>query len=615
MMAVIHFVQSLQWRDSTMLWLACLPVLVYLLRRICRHDRLEQYADKHLHYWVVINKKIPVSRKLFSPTTAYLLAWLLFSIAAAGPRMLIDIDGDEKSAMQDIYLVVDVSRSMHATDAEPNRLKRARIELYDLLSRATNNRIGIIIYTASAHILAPLSYDANMLKYYLSRIDDISMPAYGTNHVNALRLAQKELQQTGKASSIIWITDGDIEQQYTIPLSELAVSLAEAKIPLFILNAGTIEGDAIPLDKGGWLGADGQVVLSRSNIALLKKLAETTGGAVSDIYDDDTDWERLYNQGVLVRAGLPAPKETARTTSWVEYYGYTLLPGLLLLFFASLPYPVLSLLPRRVAVLLFACVLSFSFSGEDVYADGLSSQRAAHDNFSKGDYATALRQYEKVSGYHGRFGQGASAYRLGDNSVAINQFTQAVLQAEDDGQRISALYNLGNAYFNLGDYAASIRVYADVLQYRPEQINAKRNLSLSMKLQQDVELRLQQRRAKAARIGRGPSSQAANQDIEIPDFGVVSLDDSENDSGAGEKTIASIYEKLLDKGVEYADLATTSVEGTDNYTQSQSFVDAQSNMQRLGNQYQLLWKRIIEIEAGFAAPQDKPSSVSGVKPW
>lgn len=613
-MAVIQFAQSLQWRDATMLWLACLPPLVYFVRLLCRQDRLTQYADKHLHCWVVINRKVPVNKRLFSRSTAYLLAWLLFSIAAAGPRLAIDIDIDETSAVQDIYLVVDVSRSMRAADREPGRLKRARIELYDLLSRTSQNRLGIIIYTASAHVLAPLTYDTNLLKYYLSKVDEISMPAYGSNPVNALKLAQKELKQHGKTASIIWVTDGDIEEQYTTPLSDLAEGLARDKITLFILNAGTVEGDAIPLAEGGWLSAEGQVVLSRSNITLLQTVAQKTGGAVSDIYDDDSDWEALYNQGIEARPGLVAPKTTTSKTSWNEYYAYALFPGLVFLFLAFMPYPLPSL-QRQTAAFLFMLAASLAFPGLDARAADSASLSAAHESFSKNDFPAALRAYEKIRGYHGRFGQGASAYRLGDYPAAINQYTQAVLQSDDDVQRTAALYNLGNAYFNLGNYPAAIQVYRDVLQYQPEQQAARQNLSLSVKLQQGVEARIQQRRAKAARIGRGPKTQAADANIAIPDFGVVSLDDSEKAGSADERTVASLYERLLDKGIEYADLAASNVEGTDNYTRSQSLADAEANMRLLGNQYQLLWKRMFEIEAGFAAPQDKPASVRGVNPW
>ena len=62
-----------------------------------------------------------------------LAAWVLISFALMGPREPIgSIEG--KSEVNDIFLVIDVSRSMLATDFRPNRLEVAKKRLLNLLN-------------------------------------------------------------------------------------------------------------------------------------------------------------------------------------------------------------------------------------------------------------------------------------------------------------------------------------------------------------------------------------------------------------------------------------------------------------------------------------------------
>ena len=48
-------------------------------------------------------------------------------------------------------LVVDLSRSMKAMDIKPNRLRRAKTEIYEFLEKAKDHRIGITVFSARPH--------------------------------------------------------------------------------------------------------------------------------------------------------------------------------------------------------------------------------------------------------------------------------------------------------------------------------------------------------------------------------------------------------------------------------------------------------------------------------
>jgi Ca-activated chloride channel family protein len=613
-MTIVETILSLSWREPLYFWLVLFPIFLIILRSLCARNRLDSYADRDLQRWVVITDKKFISHTIFSRTTAYIIAWTLLISAAAGPRMPANIPGQEKAVTHDIFLVVDISRSMRAVDIEPDRLRRVRIELHELLARTSNSRVGIIVYTASSHILAPLSYDMKLISSYLDLLDKVPAPTYGSNPIDALLLANRELGTTDTPSSIIWVTDGDLDADYQDKLESIAVDLKSINTPLYILDAGSVEGDAIPLDDGSWLSDAGQAVVSRSNVELLMALAAKSGGDYSPIFDDDSDWQTICDKGINSHVSSAAGSEQQDQTIWIEYYPHLLLPGIIFLIIAWIPYPVPARLllasPRSIATIL--AVISISvitnvIADEDMLYD-------AHTALTQHKFVDAEKFYEQVQGFDGRFGQGASSYRQGDYPAAINQFTQAVLQADDDKQRAISLYNLGNAYFKTGNYKSAIQVYRDSLQYSPDFAATASNLALSEKLQKAVEVQLQQRKAKAARMGRGTRSQRVEENITINNSALASLDDTVGTEST-DTPVSELYTKLLEKGIEYADLATTDTDKSDTYSRQQTILESQLAMQSLENRRELLWKRIFEIEYGFAAPMDKPANVSGVKPW
>ncbi|OQX07416.1 MAG: hypothetical protein BWK73_28030, partial [Thiothrix lacustris] len=86
---------------------------------------------------------------------------------------------------------------------------------------------------------------------------------------------------------------------------------------------------------------------------------------------------------------------------------------------------------------------------------------------------------------------GIEAYRAEDYTAATQHFTAAVFAAApNDTERARALHNLGNSYFQQGDYAAATQVFRDALTYNPNQASTQQNLALSTEVQAEFERRL-----------------------------------------------------------------------------------------------------------------------------
>ena len=324
--------QTLHWREPLWLLLALFPLLLAAWEYFQQRSQAQTYADPHLLPWVQVTASQQGWRKLLSTQTLWAIAWILFAISLAGPRIPQTQPDDLRPAQFDVLVVLDISRSMQATDITPNRLQRAALELHEFLSLAQGSRIGIVVYGARPHLFAPLTNDANAVRFYLQHLESLVLPTHGTDHAAALGFAQQELTAREQAlpAAVLWITDGDIPAEQQAALQTRVQALQAASIPLYNLGVGTEDGEAIPLPGGKWLEHDGQAVRSRLDSALLQSLTAQSGGAYSAVKDDASDWEMLYTHGIA--KAFPVAASDAQ--QWRELYLWTLLLGMVCLWLA-----------------------------------------------------------------------------------------------------------------------------------------------------------------------------------------------------------------------------------------------------------------------------------------
>ena len=56
----------------------------------------------------------------------------------------------------DAMIALDVSKSMLARDARPNRLERVKLGITNLLDRVSGDRLGLIAFSGTAFLHCPL---------------------------------------------------------------------------------------------------------------------------------------------------------------------------------------------------------------------------------------------------------------------------------------------------------------------------------------------------------------------------------------------------------------------------------------------------------------------------
>ena len=261
-----------------LLWLV--PLLALLLRYAYKKKRqtARMFFDVSM-----INRLMPIldAGRFFRKSLLLLLACIFSIAAAAGPRFGTYYEEISQSGV-DVFILLDVSRSMLAEDVVPNRLERAKSDIQDLISHITGDRIGLIAFAGKPIIKVPLTTDQGFFLQALRSVDTSSAPRGGTAIGDAIRLALRAMPpEADRERAIVLITDG--EDQESMPL-EAARDAAERQVRILTLGLGNpLEGGRIPIRDGNgnltYLQYDGQEVWSRMDETTLREIARITEGA------------------------------------------------------------------------------------------------------------------------------------------------------------------------------------------------------------------------------------------------------------------------------------------------------------------------------------------------
>ncbi|WP_167851921.1 vWA domain-containing protein [Hymenobacter elongatus] len=239
-----------------------------------------------------------------------------------------------RTAGKDVWLLVDVSRSMDAADVAPSRLQKVKAELGVLVNRFQADRIGLIVFAGDAFVQCPLTYDQSALQLFLNTLRTNLVAAAGTDLTPALELALARIGATPVAvgspprvTAVVVISDGEDFGENLEPTLRV---LTRSGVRLFGMGVGTLEGTRLPRPSGGGYLRDarGQEVISRLNPTTLRRLAEQTNGQYFELSERRNEFPLLVN--ALNR--MEGQTDTVRTIAVADNrYRYPLIMALLLL--------------------------------------------------------------------------------------------------------------------------------------------------------------------------------------------------------------------------------------------------------------------------------------------
>ena len=213
----------------------------------------------------------------------FALTLALGVVALMRPQSPMGTEVASQNITADIMIVLDVSKSMLAEDAVPNRLARAKAEINELLERVDGQRIGLVVFAGRAAVKSPLTSDYGFFRLVLRDVNVGSVSRGGTRIGDAVRRAVAVFgPDRGTPRIMLLITDGEDHDSYPLEAVEQAVA---AGIRIVAIGFGGETGSEILLtdpDTGArnvLLDSDGDVVRSRLDGALLRDIALAAEGA------------------------------------------------------------------------------------------------------------------------------------------------------------------------------------------------------------------------------------------------------------------------------------------------------------------------------------------------
>ncbi len=214
-------------------------------------------------------------------TSLFLIAAATGIVALARPQAGLRLVSTTSTG-PDVVVALDLSESMHARDAKPDRLGAARREIATLLRELEGSAIGLVGFAGEARVLSPLTTDLEGLRDRIDAANPAELDLQGSDIGGAVALAAQLLRRPGdRPRAIVLVTDGEqLDGDIARGLPVLRASGAS----LIVLGAGTPEGSTIPVidTTGAVVGvkrdARNQVVQTRLSEEALRALARAAGG-------------------------------------------------------------------------------------------------------------------------------------------------------------------------------------------------------------------------------------------------------------------------------------------------------------------------------------------------
>ena len=458
-LADFHFLRPL-W------FLGLLPVLAIALHRRWQKKSVgnwQKLINPALLPYLIQGDQATLQPSGMGKTTVWCAAWLLACAALAGPtwQQLPQPVHKQESAL---ILILDLSPSMLAEDIAPSRLVRARYKAIDILAKRNEGYTGLVVYSGSAHVVSPLTEDANTIVSIVPTLTPALMPSYGSQVEEAIESALKLAENAGfERGDLILITDGVAR----VAMRTIDRAMRDAtSYRLSILGVGTAEGAPIPLAYGGFLKNDkGNILVPKLDPSVLRELATNNRGIYRSLGNDDSDIDALM---AISEEVIPhRTRQLEREFDLWDDRGHWLI-------FLLLPL-IISAFRRGTVVVVCLALVPLLYPSKSVALEWLDlwqrrDQQAA-EALNNGDAQTAQALFED------RQWRASAAYRAGDYASAAEDFNHA-----DEPSNADAHYNRGNSLAKAGDLEAAVDAYRRALELAPESEDSLHNKQLVEKL-------------------------------------------------------------------------------------------------------------------------------------
>lgn len=417
------------------LWVLAIPIIAllwWLIRpRTSQMGPTDTSIAPHLAAALRVGDK---GRQRIYPIDGLALAAVLIALAAAGPAWT-RIPNPLIADTAPLVVTLKVTPSMQETDLAPSRADRARFKILDLITARAGARTALVAYAGTAHRVAPLTEDPNILRPLLESLVPEAMPVSGDDAPAAYATATAILKDAETPGAVLFVLD------------DLNPSSVEA------LNAM----DGPPL----------VFLVVAPDTVTLPQLDRVNNATVLRITPDDRDLHQIER---ALRAAYAQALAQDDRLQWEDRGWWLVWPAALL----TLIWFRRGWTMRWVWII----ALSLGFVPSHARADGLRDWFFTPDQqgqiaLNHNDFATAAQQFADP------YLRGYAMYRAGQYEAAAE-----VLASIDTAQ---AAFAQGMAHMRSRGYRPAIAAFEKALERQPDFPEAQHNLDLAIYILDYVE--------------------------------------------------------------------------------------------------------------------------------
>jgi Ca-activated chloride channel family protein len=310
-----------------LLWLIPLFIFLFVFQLNRKKKLLKFFSDINLHSVLFPEHSFKKETIRF---IVQIMIFIFLILTFANPQVGTKLQEVKQTGI-DVFICLDVSYSMSAEDIKPNRLEKAKFQVSKLIQKLRGDRIGLVVFAGNAYIQFPLTIDYSAANLFLSAIDFGIIPQPGTAIASAIEMAIRSFDTASTQKAIILITDGEDHEG---DIEKAIESAKEKNIKIYAVGLGSPEGAPMPIYDsqknriGFKTDKDGNIVLSKLNEDILKKISSEAGGKyfLGNNYEDHL--EKIYAD---LQNLEKAEFGTKRISDYQTRYYLFLIPAFLLM--------------------------------------------------------------------------------------------------------------------------------------------------------------------------------------------------------------------------------------------------------------------------------------------
>lgn len=357
----------------------------------------------------------------------------------------------------EVVFALDVSRSMLARDAKPNRLARAKQQISDMVDEMVGDRIGLVVFAGEAVQAVPLTNHYNDFRQKLETLGPDTVSRGGSRLGDAIaEAADAFISKTNDHRTIILFTDGEDQESEPVKLAKELHAKNGTRV--FTVGLGDIDqGARIPdgaTRRSEFVEHEGQQVWSKLNGKILREIATETNAAYIPAGTKRVNMADVYHS--YIASVEKSEFETAKINAFVPRFQWFAFPAFACLF---LNVWLTSRRGESRKDLLRAGGAKFEESTSSRSRFGTSAKVASRAA------AVAIVLLPTVSSAQTSNDSAASSINAANQLVRESKFQEAIdsLNQVDDSQdakhRDELNYSLATAHFRNADLAAATTLF------------------------------------------------------------------------------------------------------------------------------------------------------------